>query len=71
MTYQATVGNVQKRTVFALLESAAARDYGAVTVSAIARGVAVLGQAVMAGKAMMDKKVDGSGDSVTDGHPRL
>lgn len=61
VAYQATVSNVQKGTVFALLESAAARGYGAVTVNAIAQGGAVLGQAVMAGKAMMDKRWMGVG----------
>lgn len=71
VTYQVTVSNVQKETVFTLLKSAAARGCDAVTVNAIAQRGAVLEQAVMTDKAMMNKKVNESENSVTDDHPQL
>ncbi|MCJ1283043.1 hypothetical protein MMC26_002370 [Xylographa opegraphella] len=54
--YQATIGNVPKGAIFALLQSAAAGGYWARTVNGIVQGAAFLGSTVMAGKGAIDSK---------------
>ncbi|MCJ1378291.1 hypothetical protein MMC17_001388 [Xylographa soralifera] len=54
--FQATVGNVPKGAIFALLESAGAGGYGAGIVNGFAQGGALFGSTVMAGKGVIDSK---------------
>ncbi|MCJ1387411.1 hypothetical protein MMC18_000254 [Xylographa bjoerkii] len=55
--YQATLGNVPKGAIFALLQSAGAGGAGLGVVNGVAQKSALLGTTVMAGKAVVDSKV--------------
>jgi len=54
--YHSKVRNVPKGAIFALLESAGAGGYGARIVNGLARGGAILGLTVMAGKGVIDSE---------------